>query len=121
MACRLFGAKPLSEPVFGHCQLDPLEQIGPFGAKLVVLVIVVRDYTELLGLHGDVVAWKHVFVLLTLCDGNPWWRHQMETFSALLAIYVGNSPVTIEFPAHRQVTRNFDVFFDLRLNKRLGK
>ena len=27
-----------------------------------------------------------------------WWRHQMETFSALLAICVGNSPVTGEFP-----------------------
>ena len=23
----------------------------------------------------------------------PWWRHQMETFSALLAICAGNSPV----------------------------
>ena len=28
-----------------------------------------------------------------------WWRHQMETFSALLAICAGNSPVTEEFPA----------------------
>ena len=27
------------------------------------------------------------------------WRHQMETFSALLALYVGNSPVTGEFPS----------------------
>ena len=27
-----------------------------------------------------------------------WWRHQMETFSALLAICVGNSPVAGEFP-----------------------
>ena len=27
-----------------------------------------------------------------------WWRHQMETFSALLAICVGNSPVPSEFP-----------------------
>ena len=26
-----------------------------------------------------------------------------------------------EFPAQRPVTRNFDVFFDLRLNKRLSK
>ena len=50
-----------------------------------------------------------------------WWRHQMETFSALLAICVGNSPVPGEFPAQRPVTRSFDVFFDLRLNKRLGK
>ena len=45
----------------------------------------------------------------------------METFSALLAICVGNLPVPGEFPAQRPVTRSFDVFFDLRLNKRLGK
>ena len=45
----------------------------------------------------------------------------METFSALMAICVGNSPVTGEFPAQRPVTRSFDVFFDLRLNKRLSK
>ena len=41
----------------------------------------------------------------------------METFSALLAICVGNSPVTSGFPAQRPVTRIFDVFFDLRLNE----
>ena len=52
---------------------------------------------------------------------DPWWRHQMETFSALLAICAGNSPVSGEFPAQRPVTRSFDVFFDLRLNKRLNK
>ena len=45
----------------------------------------------------------------------------METLSALLAICVGNSPVRGEFPAQRPVTRGFDVFFDLRLNKRLSK
>ena len=45
----------------------------------------------------------------------------METFSALLAICAGNSPVPGEFPAQRPVTRSFDVFFDLRLNKRLSK
>ena len=33
----------------------------------------------------------------------------------------GNSPVTGEFPSHGPVTRSFDVFFDLRLNKRLSK
>ena len=52
---------------------------------------------------------------------HPWWRHQMETFSALLAICPGNSPVSGEFPAQRPVTRSFDVFFDLRMNKRLSK
>ena len=49
------------------------------------------------------------------------WRHQMETFTALLAIYVGISPVSGDFPAQRPVTRSFDIFFDLRLNKRLSK
>ena len=35
----------------------------------------------------------------------------METFSALLAICAGNSPVPGEFPTQRPVTRSFDVFF----------
>ena len=50
-----------------------------------------------------------------------WWRHQMKTFSAFLAICVGNSPVTGWFPAQRPVTRSFGGFFYLRLNKRLNK
>ena len=50
-----------------------------------------------------------------------WWRHQMETFSALLAICAGNSPVPGEFRAQRPVTRSFDVFFALHPNKRLSK
>ena len=49
------------------------------------------------------------------------WRHQMETFSAFLAFCKGNSPVTGEFPTQRPVTRSFDVFFDLHLDKRLSE
>ena len=45
----------------------------------------------------------------------------METFSALLAVCVGNSPVTGEFPTQMPVTRSFDGFFDVRLNKLLSK
>ena len=52
---------------------------------------------------------------------ETWWRHQMETFSALLAIWTGNSPVLREFPAQSPVTRSFNAFFNLRLNKRLSK
>ena len=40
---------------------------------------------------------------------SPWWRHQMETFSALLAIFGG------EFTGHRPVMWSFDIFFDLYL------
>ena len=60
----------------------------------------------------------------SLLDGDgwlSWWRHQMEIFSALLAICAGNSPVTGEFPTQRLVTRSFDVYFDLRPNERLSK
>ena len=35
----------------------------------------------------------------------------METFSALLAICAGNSPVAGELPTQRPVTRSFDVFY----------
>ena len=79
----------------------------------------------------------HIFEnYFTMCDfpsasletWNPfhkriitWWRHQMETFSALRTICAGNSPVTGEIPAQRPVTRSFDGFFYLRLNKRLSK
>ena len=56
-----------------------------------------------------------------IMNSETWWRHQMETFSALLALCAGNSPVPGEFPAQRPVTRSFDVFFDLCLHKRLSK
>ena len=49
------------------------------------------------------------------------WRHQMETFSVLLALCVGNSPVTVNFPHKGQWRRTFDAFFDLCLNKLLSK
>ena len=55
------------------------------------------------------------------CYPDAWLRHQMETFSPLLAICAGNSLVSGEFLAQRPVTRSFDVFFDLCPNKRLSK
>ena len=39
----------------------------------------------------------------------PWWRHQMETFSALLAICAGNSPVPVNSP-HKGQWRGALVF-----------
>ena len=45
----------------------------------------------------------------------------METFPVLLALYEGNPPVTGGFPSQRPVTQIFNVFFDLRINKRLRK
>ena len=68
----------------------------------------------------DVIPTHVVQCICRSCYQTPWWRHQTETFSALLAICV-RGPVTGEFPAQRPVTRSFDAFFDLRLNELLSK
>ena len=67
----------------------------------------------------DISYWFISSISHGIC--TSWWRHQMETFSALLTLCAGNSPVTGEFPSKRPVTRSFDVFSHLRLNKRLSK
>ena len=36
-------------------------------------------------------GWTHESSLQVICSSS-WWRHQMETFSELLAICAGNSP-----------------------------
>ena len=49
-----------------------------------------------------VCEWIHRIVLgghwSSARTEKSWWRHQMETFSALLTLCAGNSPVTGEFP-----------------------
>ena len=52
---------------------------------------------------------------------HAWWRHQIEAFSASLALCARNSPVTVNYPHKGPVTRSFGVFFDLCRNKRLSK
>ena len=64
---------------------------------------------------------KRQLGLACTLNRNAWWRHQMEAFSALLALCAGNALVTGEFPSQRPVTRSFNVSSDLRLNKRLSK
>ena len=51
--------------------------------------------------HDDVIEWKHLPCYWPLCVGKP--------------------QVTGEFPSQRPVTRSFDVFFVLCLNKQLSK
>ena len=73
------------------------------------------------GLVNGYCEWKEIlfhslprrqFRIMTSFNGN---------ISMLLALWPGNSPVTGEFPTQRPVTRSFDVFFDLLLEKRLSK
>ena len=74
-----------------------------------------------IGLDGWRNNWRPISKHIKYTAKEPWWRHQMETFSSLLAFCAGNSPVPGEFHAQRPVTRSLDVTFDLRLNKRLSK
>ena len=106
-----------SPPVWRHCNVT--WNAGPHNLNVAILfpllilllfayfIVVITSY------HYDDDTQGHFFL--------TWWRHQMETFSALLALCAGNSPVPGEFPAQRPVRRSFDVFFDLRPNKRLSK
>ena len=60
----------------------------------------------------------HCIVCSDIFLCRAWWRHKMETFSALLALCAGNagnSVVTDESPSQRPVTPSFDAFFHLRL------
>ena len=47
--------------------------------------------------------------MMTSSNGNM--------FRVTGSLCAGNSPVTGKFPPQRPVTRSFDIFFDLRLNK----
>ena len=100
-----------------------------FGSKWVdmitdkIRIAIEADWTDWSHwtLHPIIVAWFVQLITRNCLLQCSWWRHQMEIFSASLALCAGNSPVTGEFPSNKPVTRSFDVFFDLRLNKRLSK
>ena len=56
-------------------------------------------------------AWDAVAFIWRHCDDyNAWWRYQMETFSALLAIKEGNPLGAGGFPAQRPIMRSFELW-----------
>ena len=95
--------------------------------RTIKLTTIISSDNGLLRGRCQAIFWTNAGIMLIGLLGknqwnlNPWWHHQMETFSALLVLCVGNSLVTREFPAQRPVTWSFDVFFDLHLNKCLSK
>ena len=77
---------------------------------LFVLTLLIMIRTSHISLYVDIAVVGLGFRVSVI----TWWRHQMETFSALLALCAGNSPVTGEFSSQRPVTPMFGVLFDLR-------
>ena len=64
---------------------------------------------------------SHITSRFSVSLVNYAWCNQKETFSMLLALCGGNSPVTGEFPLPMPLTRSLNIFSDLRLHKRLSK
>ena len=60
-----------------------------------------RTYTDLK--HTSRIYVTTIYALFT-CRMFTWWRHQIGTFSALLVLCAGNSPVTGEFPSQKPVS-----------------
>ena len=83
----------------------------PLSAAILALLVEVPDL-------GSELHPSNIFITFALLHCT-WWRHL--TFSALLPLRGGSPPVTGGFSSQGPVTRSFDVFFDLRLNKRLSK
>ena len=63
-----------------------------------------------------IMPWTHLRSLKM-----AWWRHQMETFFALLALWTGNSSVTGEFALKDQWRGALMFSLICALNKRLSK
>ena len=101
---------PITKPVM------PCSDVLPHGEQIVeqrVAGSVIWDAMTLMR-HCSITKPE-----INIC--RTWWRHQMEAFSALLALCAGNSSVPGEFPTQRPVTRSFGVLFHLRPNKTLIK
>ena len=67
---------------------------------------------------------KYRMLLPIIAHTAAWWRQQIETFSALLALSEGNPPVPVDSP-HKGQWRGALMFslmcLDVHLNKRLSK
>ena len=64
------------------------------------------DLALVLNLGDHLISWwpvacRHtIFIWFNLDSSWAWWRHQMETFSALLALCAWNSPVNSPHTVH---------------------
>ena len=80
--------------------------VGVFFLLYSTLIMYTKHHIRFVGMCRIMsgLEWRAIYTLTQLLfycllshvSRETWWRHQMETFSALLAICVGNSPVTHE-------------------------
>ena len=70
--------------------------------------------TPFLSFNGD---YKNDYSLLDIfvCGKSTWWRHDMEIFSALLALCEGNKPVADVLPLQTAINVALRYFCDVKL------
>ena len=110
-------------PLYGTRANKDLLSSGPLGTHFSELLIQLLA-SSMMERCLKMSSAKWLFTSNKLVSGwhfSTWWRHQMETFFALVTLSEGNPPVTGGFPSQRLVTWSFGVFFDVRLNNRLSK
>ena len=87
-------------------------------------IVALTDLTWINYLHSSVLLWWHNDIPSNLwykthqIKNKTWWRHQMETFSVLLAFV---REIHRWIPLTKASDAELWFFFDLRLDKRLSK
>ena len=97
----------------------PVHLIGKYVVHIPPIIIFATSSWDTLNGHhiawyiDDILCWGDACLALITSEGqkglHPWWRHQMETFSTLLAFCEGNPPVTVDSP-HKGQWRGAFVF-----------
>ena len=85
-----FGSTPLLSDIFNNLVTDGASSATGGGS--------ISNTSKWLSSDRDSI-WSSTHGTLIGCnEKESWWCHQMETFSALLAVCAGNSPVASDFP-----------------------
>ena len=138
MACRLLGAKLLTEPTLAYCKLDPWDKSGWDLKNVFKNVVGLNELMSVgpVGIYFSDIWTKCKCLLSGKYISNCRLQNQLRLFRWGLIrhddvikwnIFHVTGPLCGEFTGHRwipltmPVTRSFDVFFDLGLNKRLSK
>ena len=79
-----------------HCYFIWIWGVAPFLIIKNMGISSVMYYTS--GNHYGIILSEACFFLIDGLFALSWWRHQMETFPASLALCAGNSPVPVNSP-----------------------
>ena len=111
---------PVTRMFFQISQHQRKYQMSSFLALCGSNPLVTVEFSSQRASNAERVAMPRNCSLLVKGPSVSWWRHQIETFSALLAICAGIHRSPVNFP-HKGQWRGALTFSDLCLNKLLSK